>query len=279
MEMSSEVAQRFALLAVEFSVLNLDLPETGGAMDTDAGGILGAGNATTVDDWNATTAPTDDWNATATPNTSEASAEPIPSVGSTRQAPTMPTEILNSQHIVHQCNWTGVECNEDNQVTKLRWDYRDYTGTIPTEIRLLSNLTELDLSNNYLTGSIPEEIYYLTNLEKLFLFKNFLTGTISTRIGDLDKITYFHVSHNELAGPIPNQLKSDSGSENGIRPLSKSEFRLVVDCTGKALQDFFLTNCLIPFSHLSFGSLLQRLFQQTYGHHPRTTQTSTFEVL
>jgi Leucine rich repeat len=196
MEMTSDVAQRFALLAVEFSVMNVDWTTT----EEDPAVVLGSGN-TTVDATDAANSSTTFFSAV-------------------RQA-TIPTGIWNSQHFVHQCDWTGVECNEDNHVTTLRWDYRDYTGTIPPEISILTNLTHLDLSNNYLKGTIPEELYYLTNLEKLYLFKNFLTGTISTRIGDLDKITHLQLSHNELSGSIPTQLKSDSGSENGVRPLGK----------------------------------------------------------
>jgi Leucine-rich repeat (LRR) protein len=136
--------------------------------------------------------------------------------------------MRSSEFSVPQCEWTGIVCNEDNQVTQIRWEHRDYTGTIPTEIRILSTLTHLDLSNNHLEGPIPEDLYRLTDLEKLYLFKNALTGTISTRIGDLDKITHFHVSHNYLTGPIPEELKSDSGAEDGIRPLSTYSMALLL---------------------------------------------------
>lgn len=215
MDMTSHVAQRFALLTLEFSAMNLDVP-TMDATDGDTAVILGSGNTTKINYAN---------NATTNSSTSKS----VTFLGGVRQVPIPTTGMWNSQFFVHQCNWSGVECNQDNHVTKLRWDYREYTGTIPAEIRILSNLTHLDLSNNYLEGTIPEELFYLTNLEQLRLFKNFLTGTISTRIGDLDKITHFHLSHNELTGTIPMELKSDGGSENGIRPLSKcSEF---VICT------------------------------------------------
>lgn len=182
MAMSPRIAQRFALLALEFSALNL---ATGSAVDDDELVQKSSGlGVREADRSNAFTT----W---------------------------------NSQFFLDECTWTGVECNKENYVTGVRWAYREYTGSIPSELRILKNLTHLDLSNNYLQGPIPEELYYLTNLEKLYLFKNFLTGTLSTRIGNLDKITHFHLSHNQLTGPIPNELKSDGGSVDGIRPLGK----------------------------------------------------------
>ncbi|KAG7359071.1 two component regulator [Nitzschia inconspicua] len=194
MDMTSDVAQRFALLTLEFSAAS--------AVEQGSGAMMASGSASS--------------NLLNTTNSSE-SSEPGASV-SVRQV-ILPTGIRNSQFFVHQCNWTGIQCNDDNHVTQLRWDYRDYRGTIPTEIRLLSNLKLLDLSNNFLESTIPEELYSLTNLEQLYLFKNYLTGTISTRIGRLSKIKHIHLSHNELTGPIPTELKSDGSSENGIRPL------------------------------------------------------------
>ena len=44
------------------------------------------------------------------------------------------------------------------------------TGSIPSEIGNLTNLTYLNLGGNQLTGEIPPEIGNLTNLEYLWLF-------------------------------------------------------------------------------------------------------------
>ncbi len=41
------------------------------------------------------------------------------------------------------------------------------SGSIPTEIGLLTELTELDLSENELTNSIPTQIGLLTKLQSL----------------------------------------------------------------------------------------------------------------
>jgi hypothetical protein len=183
MEMTSQIAQRFALLSLEFSALDLEqMVQAQDAQDTTT---TGSGF-----------------------------------FGDVRQAPANDT-IMNAEFYVHACNWTGVECSDDGNVVKLQWGFRDFTGSIPPEIGILSTITYLDLSHNKLTSTIPEELYQLSNLEELFLYHNYLSGTLSTRIGQLDKITRLNLSHNQLTGPVPNELKSDAGSVNGVRPLSK----------------------------------------------------------
>jgi hypothetical protein len=200
LDLNPAVAQRFALLSLEFGVLQNDE-----ALTDEAEDVL-------FQDSN------NDNNTTNTTNNDEGGF-----FGVRQQVPPPLSTFANTAatFFVNECNWTGVECSEDGVVTKVRWGYRTLTGTVPPEIRLLSNVTHLDLSNNELQGKIPEELYDLTNLERLYLFKNFFTGTLSTRIGHLDKITHFHLSHNELSGTLPIEMKSDSGSVNGIRPLSK----------------------------------------------------------
>jgi Leucine-rich repeat (LRR) protein len=207
-EATSDIAERFALLALQFSALkNLD-PIVAKKESPQAASALVKGKNETTEDVSTTTL-----------NSSVFESSTF--FGGVQRA-NVPTEMFNSEFLVHQCEWSGIVCNDDNHVTHVRWEHRDYTGTIPSEIRILTTLTHLDLSNNYMEGPIPTELYHLTDLEKLYLFNNFLTGTISTLIGELDKITHFHVSHNQLTGPIPKELKSDGGSKDGIRPLSKN---------------------------------------------------------
>jgi len=132
-------------------------------------------------------------------------------------------DIADRLFLVDECNWDGVECGngEDGsaEVTKIRWDYRNLTGSVSSAIGLLSSISSLDLSNNVLVGTIPESLYRLTDLKELRLYKNDLGGTLSSRIGDLDKLERFHLSHNSFSGTLPSELKSDGGSENGIRPI------------------------------------------------------------
>jgi hypothetical protein len=62
----------------------------------------------------------------------------------------------------------------------LRFEDLGLTGTIPTEIGLLTNLqTGLVFSRNSLTGTIPTEIGMLTKMRNQLKFDhNFLTGAL-----------------------------------------------------------------------------------------------------
>jgi hypothetical protein len=125
--------------------------------------------------------------------------------------------LVRTQANQDECLWEGVACIDD-VVTQIRWGSRGMSGSLASEIRLLTNLTYLEASNNELQGSIPEELYDLANLETLYLYKNQLTGTISSRIGNLDQLTHIHLSHNQLSGSIPTEFKSKG---DVIRDLRK----------------------------------------------------------
>lgn len=64
------------------------------------------------------------------------------------------------------CMWDSVTC-EKRSVTKLNLNGRNLAGTIASEIKLLSNLVEFDISDNYLTGSITSDIFSLSALTRL----------------------------------------------------------------------------------------------------------------
>jgi hypothetical protein len=91
------------------------------------------------------------------------------------------------------------------------------TGSIPSEIGNLANLTHLDLSGNGLTGSISSEIGNLTNLTTLWLNDNQLTGSIPPEIGNLANLTYLWLSYNDLTGIIPNEICNQGDSSPALQ--------------------------------------------------------------
>ncbi|KAL4580856.1 hypothetical protein LXL04_017061 [Taraxacum kok-saghyz] len=95
-------------------------------------------------------------------------------------------------------NWT--------QLISLQFQYNLFTGKIPPEIGLLTNLTILYLYENNFTGCIPMEIGNLKNLERLSLLKNQLSGLIPSTIGNLANLESLKFSNNSLSGPVPPEI-------------------------------------------------------------------------
>jgi len=130
-----------------------------------------------------------------------------------------------------ECYWTTITCGTNNtssifeakdwQVTEIKMGRQFLTGSIPSEIKLLSSsLVYLDLAENpYLYGNIPEQLYELTNLKYLYLHDSALTGTLSESVGNLQLLEDLYLGNNEFTGTIPYNL----GSRQGIRPLRKSK--------------------------------------------------------
>ena len=102
-------------------------------------------------------------------------------------------------------NWHGVTVS-NSVVTALLLQGNNLTGTIPTELGNLTNLTHLYLYNNELTGTIPAELGALTVLTELLLNGNNLTGTIPTELGNLTNLITLNLFDNELTGTIPAEL-------------------------------------------------------------------------
>ena len=145
--------------------------------------------------------------------------------------PLCPDSFLNPSN---ECDWFGITCvtspNGDECVERIIFEANELSGTIPTELGLLSDLavlgmeqgtttgtipTELgqlekmvfiDLDYNQLTGSIPTEIYQLTRLQTLDLNVNLLSGRIETSIGRLTSLDFVQLQNNLFTGTIPTEI-------------------------------------------------------------------------
>jgi Leucine rich repeat len=80
-------------------------------------------------------------------------------------------------------------------------------GTIPRQLGTMRALTSLTLSGYGFSGTIPEELAKLTSLNSLVLTWNQLSGTLPTDLGSLRSLGGLDVSENAgLTGTVPEQL-------------------------------------------------------------------------
>jgi Leucine-rich repeat (LRR) protein len=103
--------------------------------------------------------------------------------------------------------WYGVTV-ENGHVVALNLFRSRLSGIIPDEIRQLTQLKNLKITNNSITGEIPSGLCTLTNLETLELFGNYIQGSIPQQIGQLTNLTVLHLGSNQLTGPIPVEIGS-----------------------------------------------------------------------
>jgi len=124
--------------------------------------------------------------------------------------------------VLDTCDWIGVTCGgADNvTVTAIAWPQLNLTGSLPLELGLLSDLEELDLSDNAITGSLPATFYQMTSLTSLYLNSNGISGSIASEIGNMKQLVNVFLGQNQLVGSIPNEWRSDYGGANAI-PLRK----------------------------------------------------------
>jgi len=81
------------------------------------------------------------------------------------------------------------------------------TGTLPTELGMLTKLTYLDFDELIMTGTIPTEVGALTNLESLDFTGSMFSGTLPTELGMLTKLTYLDFYETQpIVGTIPSEL-------------------------------------------------------------------------
>jgi len=104
-----------------------------------------------------------------------------------------------------QCIWPFVTCSSGHVVT-LNLNGNQLSGTIPTELAMMTKLTSLDLRSNQIKGTIPTELATMMNLEYLSLNGNQLNGTIPTELALMTNLEDLFLVYNQLSGTIPTEL-------------------------------------------------------------------------
>lgn len=92
----------------------------------------------------------------------------------------------------------------NNRITVLRISGAGLRGPIPPIISTLTELRELDLSNNFLSGTLPVSLSVLKKLERLNLSNNVLSGDLAPGVVcSYANMRFLDVSRNNLTGEIP----------------------------------------------------------------------------
>ena len=85
-------------------------------------------------------------------------------------------------------------------------DNNGITGTIPTEVGDLFNLSAISLTGNELRGTIPSEFGMLKYLKDLWLYSNQLTGTIPPELAHAKNLEILMLDGNDLVGEMPSSI-------------------------------------------------------------------------
>uniref|UniRef100_A0A6N2K8W1 Leucine-rich repeat-containing N-terminal plant-type domain-containing protein n=1 Tax=Salix viminalis TaxID=40686 RepID=A0A6N2K8W1_SALVM len=130
------------------------------------------------------------------------------------------------------CSWDGVECDMDSghvisldlssiclygsidsnstlfhlvHLGRLNLADNDFNNSeIPSEIRNLPRLFDLNLSMSVFSGQIPAEILELSKLVSIDLGSNYFSGAIPSSLGNLTKLNYLDLYYNSFSGKIPS---------------------------------------------------------------------------
>ncbi|XP_068641988.1 uncharacterized protein [Aristolochia californica] len=100
------------------------------------------------------------------------------------------------------CNWTGITCIDDS-VASISLVNVNIRTEVPSGFCLLRNLTNLDLSYNFIPGTFPTSLLDCTNLQCLNLSQNYFVGQIPSHIDRLFSLRYLNLSGNNFTGDIP----------------------------------------------------------------------------
>ncbi|EOA36631.1 hypothetical protein CARUB_v10011871mg [Capsella rubella] len=105
------------------------------------------------------------------------------------------------------CNWTDVDCDGSNQVTKIQIGNKGISGMLPTDLKSLSSLTVFEVMNNNIIGKIPS-LAGLKSLETVNFHDNGFTSIDADFFTGLPSLQHVSLDNNPF-GPwqIPLSLK------------------------------------------------------------------------
>jgi hypothetical protein len=98
--------------------------------------------------------------------------------------------------------WQGVACTGPD-VTAIALNGVGLTGTLPSSLSMLLNLTSIQLTENNIMGTLPESWAALVLLRALIMYSNSLSGTLPAAWSALTQLTVVALYGNQLEGSLP----------------------------------------------------------------------------
>ena len=85
-------------------------------------------------------------------------------------------------------------------------DPQKLSGTLPSEIGMLSHLQNIYLYDNLISGTLPVSLFQLSKLSAIDIDDNGFSGTMPTQIGLLSNLRTLRLEANRLSGTLPSEL-------------------------------------------------------------------------
>jgi hypothetical protein len=118
------------------------------------------------------------------------------------------TAIDHAREVIDKATGKVTEEIVKNQPPKIEGTVVNLSGrnlrAVAQDIFAIQGVTTLDLSNNVLTGSLPAEVRLLSNLRVLDLSDNQFTG-VPAEIGQLAELRVLDLSNNPITG-LPYEI-------------------------------------------------------------------------
>jgi len=114
---------------------------------------------------------------------------------------------------VSYCDWNWISCNEAGRVDDIIFSDiqgNNLTGTLTSELALLTELQQFAAINDNIAGSLPKELGDLTQVTHFILSNNSISGKIPRDFLENSPLEVFMVSDNKFKGEIPISLTKKS---------------------------------------------------------------------
>jgi hypothetical protein len=128
--------------------------------------------------------------------------------------PSIPPEItLLSSLLVFSVIWSNISTQFTDMleplltnITNLQLHLNSISGSLPSDLGIMTDMELLSLSENSLVGILPSELGLMTKLKVLSLNYNSFSGSLPSEMGRMMDMTDLGIYENSLVGLLPSEL-------------------------------------------------------------------------